>query len=117
MSPRNFWTPAEDETLVTLKRARTPWDIIITKLPGRNRTGAVSRFSYLCKQGRAEPGQATQADVRRSRHDAIIRAAATVTAPRDLTAALMGDPLPGRSALERRPPAPRSEISLARGGA
>jgi hypothetical protein len=94
------WTKAEMDHLLLLRdKYRKGWDEI-AKVMGRPSGTVYSKYYYI-KNLYTGPREAvgTKAipqpivDAWRQR---------MATAPRDITAALMGDPLPGHSALERR---------------
>src|SRR3990167_7967135 len=93
------WTKQETDTLIRLKKERTPIYVIAARL---NRTiGTVETHLYNYSSlfaGRCGPVQpapsvdpAALAELERAR-----------SAPQSLTAMFFGDPLPGRSALDNR---------------
>lgn len=112
------WTEEETARLMRVYRKesaagyrKTSWVNIVREMPGRTRAQCQGKIRYqIHGHLRAQPGK----DVR---HEPEPRArtipseviadahARRFLSHRSLTSALCGDPLPGRSALERREPA------------
>lgn len=98
------WTKAE-YTVLFDSAERLPWDKVAALLPGR--TVAACKYQFF-KGALGKRPRETVADLRtaRERSEAADTArqarASAVDAPRSLTAAFFGDPLPGRSALDQR---------------
>lgn len=96
--------------LVETYQHKKPWSVIAAKM---NRTAASCAHKWTRMSGRVMGGNKTTRTYQRARHDDSVetrKASPKLLAerdrraellPRDLTSALMGDPLPGYSALER----------------
>lgn len=94
------WTDEECATLFHLRDVKH-WSF--TRIDDhllRSRGNAAGKYQSLKKHAAKEAGEAP-AD-KAPAHVLIERAVRRALAPRDLTAAVFGDPLPGRSALDRR---------------
>lgn len=125
--PQRIWTPEEIETLHRLRRIKTPIAAICAEL-GRTVHSVKHRLEWDGKTAESRQKRRARIKQRRAevsgagvgRHDLnslnlelgvgprptsellCERDRRLQIAPRDLTAALCGDPLPGFSALDRR---------------
>lgn len=117
ITPPPDWTAAEDARLVELLEAKRPWGEIAAAI-GRS-IGACTARRYALRSARRRnranrdraPGIAWPAR-KEAEATALAMRAAALTAPRSLTAEIFGDPLPGRSALDRRADAAGRRITL-----
>jgi hypothetical protein len=108
------WTPDEARRLRAMKKAGRNSDFIATQLPGRTRMAIQTRWSLM--QQIDDEAAAPSVRGQHARDIALEQArAARIGArePRSLTAAICGDPPPGRSALDRINERKGKVISLA----
>lgn len=103
VSPK-YWTPDEHARLLALVAAGKKWPEIAEEL-GRSESAVSARYSRYRDGGGFR-------QTRREVQNAAIAARELngSLAPRSLTAEFFGDPLPGRSALDRRQAEVRSSI-------
>lgn len=106
------WTAAETDKLIRLKQQRARWPGIVAQFPGRTYQACVNRWHDLCRRSGVRTTPAHSSRDERHRRRVAVRQAAMQQA-HDLTAQLMGDPPPGRSALDRRGDDSLVRISLA----
>lgn len=102
------WSDADHRRLCALAKEGKSWDEIAAEFPGRTASACFTRY----RRG-YEPRGPSQ---RRASMDNAFQARQAVAElpPRSLTAEFFGDPLPGRSALDRRSAQPEVRtISLA----
>lgn len=86
-----MWSPEEINLLLELRHSGEDWDSVAAAFPHRKRFHLQSKYHYLMKHAPARLIVSAEP----SRVDGV---------PLTLTAAICGDPLPGRSALDRREP-------------
>jgi hypothetical protein len=115
------WSAQEDALLYDLKMRNVRWLDIMPSLPGRTKLAAQLRWYKLQRPDmttKAEPYKNpysnTRMDFRLERDVAAARQRAALLPAEhpDLTGRILGDPIPGRSALDRREAAARV-VSLA----
>ena len=115
--PPKFWTPQELATLVRLKNEGCGWDVIAAHphLRGRSHVSMQSKWHAIAHhESRIAPdGSTRDRETVTSLRQRAEQARAAMPQHVDLTAQIMGDPLPGRSALDRQGRQPRRSISLA----
>ncbi|MCP1832802.1 hypothetical protein [Bradyrhizobium sp. USDA 4545] len=102
------WTDAEHRRMLKMKAEGHKWPAIGAAL-GRTEYAVAARYREHASDG------GISRNVRKAQSEAFIaRQAIYDLPPRSLTAEFFGDPLPGRSALDRRNAKPESRsISLA----
>jgi hypothetical protein len=111
-----LWSAQETERLMQLHAAGVPGDLLACHMPGRCKKQCRSKIHYELKQrGRPRVGRKNLGVAgARPPHEVLAEAhhRRGLNHP-TLTARLCGDPLPGRSALDRRGTARPKTVTLA----
>lgn len=118
MSRNPSWSPTEDAKLpaigdVPRRMTREHWQAIAEQI-GNNRTWMACRQRYLDLRRKEHHRGERKANGRIDRRTEMQQPPAPHTLPRpvSITAAVFGDPLPGRSALDKRPQADTATAKL-----
>lgn len=118
MTRNPHWSPAEDAQLpaigdVPRRMTREHWQAIAEQV-GNNRTWMACRQRYLDLRRKEHHRAGRKANGRIDRRTVMQEPPSAAALPRhtSLTAAFFGDPPPGRSALDRRPPADTGTAKL-----
>jgi hypothetical protein len=113
MPKRTSWTESDEARLLHLRDVKhLKWDEI-AQIMGRPLPSCHAKWDYLRRGFKRHPTEAVQSKNIVPPECDEDRARRLLLEPRDLTASLLGDPLPGYSALEKPSHAPVTRISIA----